>query len=61
MIGFVYPCYPIAQASQALYELKNLLVLPLSKKWSDSKEIEKLNSAEEAESNAKPDAATKLS
>ena len=42
-MGFVYPCYPIIQASQALYESKNLLILPLSKEWSDSKEIEKLN------------------
>ena len=41
--------------------MKNLLVLPLSEEWPYGEKVDELNSAEEAEADAKPDAATKLS
>ena len=41
--------------------VKNLLVLPLSEEWSYGEKVDELNGAEEAEADAKPNAATKLS
>ena len=62
----VHLCYPINQALKAFYEFKqfffkNLLVLPLSEKWSYGEKVDELHSTEEAETDAKPNAPAKLS